>query len=117
MHIRPGEQRVELVDGVRGGVGVVEMRHLMESGDFRGAGRQFSYMVLHPRCSIGLHRHELDFEAYYILQGNGTYNDDGQLISVGPGDFLLCRPGESHAFINDSEQDIEYLALILYVKD
>ncbi len=117
MHIRPGEERVDLVEGLRGGVGVVELRHLMESVDFHGSGRQFAYMVLRPGCSIGYHRHDHDFEAYYILRGEGTYNDNGNLVQASPGDFLLCRPGESHGFVNDREADIEYLALILFVKD
>lgn len=117
MHIRPGEERVEFVERLRGGVGVVELRHLMESADLHGAGRQLAYMVLRPGCSIGFHRHDSDFEAYYILQGEGSYNDNGTMVKAAPGDFLLCRPGESHGFVNDSEADIAYLALILFVKD
>lgn len=117
MRIRTGENRVELVQGLRGGKGTVELHHFFEHGDFRGTGRTFARFVLAPGSSIGYHQHVGDFEAYYILKGTGTYNDNGEVYEVAPGDFLLCRDGGSHSLENTGEEDMEYIGLILYVKD
>lgn len=117
MRIRSGENREELVQSLKGGNGTVKLHHFMELPDFHGAGRLFSYTVLEPGCTVGYHRHDVDFEAYYILKGHGSYNDNGDVYEVGPGDFLLCRPGESHALENGNKENIEYIALILFVQN
>lgn len=117
MRIRSGENRVETVHGLKGGAGSVELHHFFEQEDFRGTGRMFARFVLAPGNSIGYHKHIGDFEAYYILKGQGRYNDNGEVYEVGPGDFLLCREGESHSIENTGDGDMEYIGLILYVKD
>jgi quercetin dioxygenase-like cupin family protein len=117
MRIKAGENRVQVVEKLRGGKGSVEMRHFMDLPDFYGSGRLFSYLVLGPGCSVGQHKHETDFEAYYILHGHATYDDNGEEMLVEPGDFLLCRPGESHGMENNTDQPVEFIALILFVQE
>lgn len=117
MRIRSGENRVELIHGLKDGKGTVELRHFFEPTDFRGAGRLFAISLIKPNSSIGYHQHIGDFEAYYILKGRGIYNDNGEVYEVAPGDFLLCRDGESHSLENNGTEDLEYIALILYVKE
>ncbi len=116
MRIRSGENRIEQVQGLKGGEGTIELRHFMSIDELSGAGRLFAISVIKPHSSIGYHRHEGDLEAYYILTGRGLYNDNGDMYEVGPGDFLLCRDGESHSLTNTSDQDLEYIAAILYTK-
>jgi len=97
-----------------GGKGEVVTTHLLEGDLFQGKGRVFAHTVLKPGCSIGLHKHEGDFETYYILTGEGMYNDNGTLVPVKAGDVLYTADGESHGLENTGTTDLEYIALILY---
>lgn len=117
MRIRTGEKQREIVHGIRGGRGEAEQLRFFQPSDFRGTGRVFGITALKPGSSVGYHKHEGDFEAYYILKGHGLYNDDGVLYEVDPGDFLLCREGECHSLENTGTENLEYIALVLYVKD
>ncbi|MBQ6411201.1 MAG: cupin domain-containing protein [Atopobiaceae bacterium] len=100
---------------IRGGHGEVEMRKICESvEELYGKGRLFNLMVLAPGDSIGEHTHEGDNEIFYFLKGAGTYNDNGTLVKVGPGDTAICNDGELHGLVNDGDVPLEFIALILY---
>lgn len=45
------------------------------------------------------HYHKKLTEIYYILEGTGQMQLDGQLIDVGPGSTILIRPGCRHRAI------------------
>ncbi len=99
---------------MKGGAGALETTHFLQADEFHGKGRLFAHGRLRPGSSVGLHRHEKDFEVYYILHGHGMYNDDGTIQPVGPGDVTICPEGRSHALDNTGDEDLEYIALILY---
>ncbi|WP_240985275.1 cupin domain-containing protein [Acididesulfobacillus acetoxydans] len=113
---KASEMRREGVKGLRGGQGKVEITHILEEGkgEFAGKGRLFAKNVLEPGASIGLHEHMGDFEVYFILSGTGTINDNGVKSSVGTGDMVLTRHGESHALENTGDTDLVLLSLILF---
>ena len=77
-------------------------------------GRVFSHAVLKPGCEVGWHIHQGEGETYYILKGVGTYNDDGTTLEVFPGDVTFTDSGQGHAIKNNGEEDLEFIALILY---
>ncbi len=39
-------------------------------------------MTLEPGCSLGYHEHHGESETYYIIQGQGEYNDNGKYRPV-----------------------------------
>ena len=98
----------------KGGKGAIQAALLLNEGEFEGKGRVFNHCVLKPGCSVGLHRHVNDFEVYYILKGKGLYSDNGKLVPVAAGDVAICKNGEEHMLENDSDADLEFIALILY---
>ena len=55
-----------------------------------------------------------DGETYCIVSGHGTYNDNGTLVPVGPGDVTFVDDGEGHSIKNTGEEDLISVALILY---
>ena len=79
-----------------------------------GKGRLFNHIVLHPGCGFGWHVHDGDSETYYILRGEGEYNDNGTILTVGVGDVTFVASGEGHSLRNTGEGDLEFIALILY---
>lgn len=99
---------------MKGGNGAMECAHFLQDDEFSGKGRLFAKALLRPGASVGLHRHEKDFEVFYILRGHGTYNDNGTPQPIGPGDVAICPEGQTHALENTGDEDLEYIALILY---
>lgn len=100
---------------IRDGRGEVEMRLICEGADeLCGKGRLFNRMIIAPGNSIGEHQHEGDNEIFYILSGTGTYNDNGSLVQIGPGDTTICSDGETHGLVNTGDVPLELIALILY---
>ena len=100
---------------IRGGKGETEMHLIAESVDeLYGKGRLFNRMIIQPGNSIGEHKHEGDNEIFYFLSGTGTYNDNGTIVEVGPGDVTVCNDGELHGLKNTGDVPLEFIALILF---
>jgi len=75
--------------------------------------RVFSHIVLKPGCAIGDHVHEGETEFYYILKGEGTFNDNGNIVTVLPGDLCETGHGAMHAMENAGSEPLEFIALIV----
>ncbi len=114
--IRKAEQmRSEIIKEMRGGEGEVKVIHIMERNEFYNKGRLFAHNILKPGASIGLHPHIGDFEAYYIIKGEGIFfeeQDSGSPIKQG--DLGYIEVGKSHAIKNTGKTDMEVIALVLF---
>ncbi|MHB1654068.1 MAG: cupin domain-containing protein [Desulfitobacteriaceae bacterium] len=106
----------EVITSMRGGKGDVQIIHILEKdkGEFCDKGRLYAKNVLKPGTFIGFHEHVGDFEAYFILNGEGTVDDNGTKSVVKPGDLVLTRNGESHSIENTGNTNLEFMALILF---
>ena len=98
------------------GKGNVYGVQLLSLEDFQEKGRLFKHCTLKPGCSVGTHTHKGDFEVYYILKGEGLYDDNGTMTTVKPGDVTLCQAGETHMLENQGSEDLEFIALVLFTK-
>ena len=97
------------------GTGTAKMRLILESNDeMYGKGRVFNHLYLNPGCEVGWHIHHGDGETYYILKGQGEYNDNGNVLTVGPGDVTFVDDGEGHALKCIGDEPLEAIALILF---
>ena len=67
---------------------------------------------LAPGSSIGLHTHEGNSEAVYILSGTGKALYDGGEERLQPGDCHYCPMGHSHSLINDGDEDLVICAVV-----
>ncbi len=113
MVINPQSMRTEKITSMRGGKGEVDILHLIEKQALLGKARLFAKLSVKPASSIGEHRHENEFEIFYILSGRGLFNDNGRSIPVQAGDICFTAPGETHSIENTSQQDLELLAIII----
>jgi mannose-6-phosphate isomerase-like protein (cupin superfamily) len=96
------------------GKGEITVRNLLNGPEeMNNKGRAFVHTTVYAGSKIGLHKHEGDFETFYILSGTGKYDDNGNIVDVHPGDVYVCREGESHS-IEAIGENIEMIALILY---
>ena len=112
--IRRSEE-IKVRDSVnaRGGNGTVHFYDFMKPEDAEGHGRLFSKLVLPPGASIGEHQHEDEFEAFYVIEGNPTVTDNGDVVELNPGDMHLCKNGSSHSVANNTNMDVALIALIM----
>ena len=108
------ECKVEVRENMRGGDGSIEICHLVTEDDLYNKGRLFATITLKSGCSIGKHTHEQDSEIFHILTGTALYDDNGTEKTVGAGDVLICKKGESHSIKNTGDSDVVLTALIVY---
>ena len=79
-----------------------------------GAGRLFCITKMKQGVSSGVHTHTGDFETYYIIKGKALANDNGTMRELNPGDMMQCRDGEFHSIESIGEEELEYIAVIMY---
>ena len=108
-----GEQQVRIRENVRGGDGAVAFHDFLLTDESFGAGKLFSRTELPAGASIGEHRHDGEFEVYYVLAGTVEVLDGGVWQTMRRGDMHLCASGESHALKNTSAKEAQILMLIL----
>ncbi len=65
-----------------------------------------------PGASIGYHKHETNCEIIYMTKGTGTFVTDGVTELVHAGEATYCPKGHSHSFANETDEDIEAIAVI-----
>lgn len=98
------------------GEGKADVINILEPEDMYGTGRLFCITKMKPGVSSGVHTHTGDFETYYILKGRARVNDNGEFYDLEPGDMHQCADGGFHAIACLGEEELEYLAVILYSK-
>ena|SRR5688572_22765652 len=68
----------------------------------------FRKRTLKAGSAIGYHLQKED-EVYYILEGNGIMQMNGDSFPVKPGDAILTRPGSSHGLKPAVNEDLTLL--------
>ncbi|MDD4080788.1 MAG: cupin domain-containing protein [Eubacteriales bacterium] len=112
---RKAERLVNVSENRYGGSGQVMMTAILNGHEeLGGKGRLFSHITLKPGCGIGEHNHEGEWEAFYVLSGQGQLTDNGEIYTLQAGDVHLCPSGHSHGVHNAGSETLEMVALILY---
>lgn len=107
---RREEQPRCLLESCHGGIGALDHRQVM--GGMIGSTILFIHdNVLPPGASIGQHDHSADEEVYYILEGQGTMQLDGESVPVRAGDLTGILPGGTHGLINDGDDPLRLLVI------
>ncbi len=96
----------ELIPNMRGGEGVVKARRFSD-GDVK-----LMRLTLEKGCSIGLHRHENNCEALYVLSGRANFMLDGREEEVGPGCCHYCPKGSQHTVKNIYDEPLIMIAVV-----
>ncbi len=64
-----------------------------------------------PGFAPPLHRHTVEDEMFYVLEGAAEFHCAGQVLAAGPGDFVLLPRGEAHTFLVGREAPLRCLQL------
>ena len=67
---------------------------------------------LRPGASSGLHRHDGNSEIAYVVSGTATFHYDGKVETVAEGQVHYCPEGHSHYMENNTNVDLQYLAIV-----
>lgn len=98
---RPGEGETVAVAGDR-------YRFLAVGGE-----TDRTYMILEAEVPPGggppLHTHSREEEGFYVLEGEMTFEADGETLTAGPGTFLNLAKGSRHRFENRTSEAVRML--------
>ncbi len=75
--------------------------------------RLFSLVQVKPGEEVQYHIHIGESETYFILSGQGIYNDNGNKVDVVPGMVTLTPSGQGHSIRNTGDEMLVFIALIL----
>ena len=98
---------------LRNGRGTVNIKDLTDKEGLYGHGRLFAHVTIEPGHSIGDHPHEHETEFYYIIRGEGLFHDNGENVAVRAGDICATGYGQTHGLENNSDENLELIALIV----
>ena len=99
---------------MRGGEGVAVIEELLTPSELYDKGRLFAKITLGPGCSIGHHIHEGEMEVFFIVSGQAELSDNGETVTLAPGDTALTQSGEEHSVKCVGDTPLEMVALILF---
>ena len=68
--------------------------------------------TLEPGATIGFHKHETDSEIIFMLKGTGTVLYDVGKEILPAGCCHYCPKGHSHRLCNESDETIEFYAVV-----
>ena len=75
--------------------------------------RLYAQVTIEKGCSLGYHEHHGETETYYILSGEGEYDDNGVKRPVKAGDITITPDGKGHGLTNTGDTDLVFMALII----
>jgi mannose-6-phosphate isomerase-like protein (cupin superfamily) len=108
---RKSDMTVEIRQNPKGGVGDIQFTHVLTQ-EAQNKANLFSLIHLEPGQSIGLHAHQEDAEAMYVLSGHPSIVDDGETYLLSPGDATYCTGGHTHSLQNLSSEPAQVLAIV-----
>ncbi len=97
-----------------GGVGRMKLEKLLGAAEMKDKCGLFARVTLHPGDVLGYHEHHGNSECYFILSGEGEYNDNGVKRRVKAGEVTWTPDGSGHGLSNaDGKTDCVFMALII----
>lgn len=97
-----------------GGKGSIQIKHILNEQELNGKCKMFAEVTIAPGCSLGYHEHMNESETYYIVKGQGEYNDNGTVRQVAVGERTFTPHGFGHGIANNGDTDLVFMALIIF---
>lgn len=116
MTMRLYKNLLQPTQGYLGGQGVVQYRRALDPTVFLTNWSYVDHLLLPTGTSEGRHRHTGLEEIYYVMNGSGEAQVNGQTVSVRDGDALPVLLNEVHAFRNNGSQDLELMIIGIAVQ-
>ena len=98
---------------MREGDGQVLVTDLLDKGEYNGASRLLATLTIEPGCSIGEHEHVNEEEVFYVIEGEASYYDNGEWVTLYKGDSCVWLGGQKHSIANRTDKTLVVVAVIL----
>lgn len=97
-----------------GGKGTMTIEHLLSAAEMKDKCGLYARVTLPAGASLGYHEHHGNGESYFILSGEGVYDDNGVKRIVKAGDATWTPDGSGHGLDNtEGKEPIVFIALIV----
>jgi mannose-6-phosphate isomerase-like protein (cupin superfamily) len=93
----------------RGGQGTVQYRRALDADVFLTNWAYVDHLLIPPGASEGQHYHRGVEEIYYVLNGDGQVQVNGEAAAIHKGDGVPIRFNEAHSFVNNGSADLELM--------
>jgi len=113
MIVKPEDMIRESAPNMRGGDGIVEIRHLVPK-DKVPHGRLMAELILPVGASIGDHEHKRETEYYILTEGEGIVVDNGTEVPVRAGEVVVTPDGNTHSIRNTGSAPMKMYAVIIF---
>ncbi len=113
MIIKANERTIAVDKEPMGGTGEIHLDKLFSFDGAPANVRVYSKACLNPGSGTGYHVHNGESETYFILSGEGEYNDNGEIVTVKKGDVTYTPSGCGHCLKNAGNEPLEFMALIV----
>lgn len=107
------ENIIDKLENAYGGKGYITIEKLLGEKELDGKCGLFAKVTIEAGNSLGFHVHENESETYYILTGEGDYDDNGTIKHVTAGDVTFTPSGCGHALENTGTEPLTFMALII----
>jgi len=97
-------------EGVNGFFTLEKILAPAEMGDKLGL---YARVTVPPGAGVPFHVHTGDSESYFILAGEGEYDDNGTKRIVKAGEATWTPDGKGHSLTNTGSVDLVFMALIV----
>jgi mannose-6-phosphate isomerase-like protein (cupin superfamily) len=85
------------------------IRSLLDRSNAPVANQSLAEATLAPGASTVRHHHRVSEEIYYLVEGTGEMDLDGERADVGPGDAILIPPGAWHRITATGDGPLRFL--------
>ena len=109
-----GFMKTVIKENANGGKGRVVLNHILDEKELNGKCKMYAEVTIAPGDSLGYHVHHGESETYYIIKGQGEYNDNGTIRQVTVGDKTFTPDGFGHGIANNGDTDLVFMALIIF---
>ena len=97
-----------------GGKGTMKLEKLLSPAEMGDKCGLYARVTLPPGAVLGYHEHHGNAECYFMLSGEGVYDDNGQKRVIRAGDVTWTADGCGHGLSNeDGKEDVVFMALII----
>lgn len=85
------------------------IRSLLDLSSAPVRNQSLAEATLEPGAATQRHYHRESEELYYVVEGAGEMEIDGERARVGPGDAILIPPGAWHQIRADAGGELRFL--------